>query len=144
MENVDPKVVKRIRKEANRVNFFFIFYLILAATGTILHVIPDPDDVSMFHYFMIIENYFPIGKKFSSWCFRFSFPMISLIMMTPYTQLLYCCKCWKFQTLFLQSALERIKCDFEDKDDLIMVPEVQSEIKSKIISCVTLYINLQS
>ncbi|KAJ3664106.1 hypothetical protein Zmor_008299 [Zophobas morio] len=144
VENVDPKVVKRIRKEAHRVNLFFVLYLILPATSSILHVIPDPDDVSMFYYFMIIENYFPIGGKFLSWCFRCNFLMICLIMLTPYTQLLYCCKCWKFQTLLLQSALERIEYDFKGNDDLIIVPEVQSEVKRKLISCVKLYINLQT
>ncbi|KAJ3664105.1 hypothetical protein Zmor_008298 [Zophobas morio] len=127
-EKVEPEVEKKIRREAKLVNLFLILYLTLVATSAILHMIPNPDDAAMFHCFMILQ--------------KLSIPMIALVMMTPYTQVIYCCKCWKFQNLHLLSALERID-SFEDNHDLTIVSEIQSEIKNKLVSCVRNHNNLQ-
>lgn len=142
-EKVEPKVEKKIRREAKRVNLFLILYLTLVATSAILHMIPNPDDAAMFHCFMILQKYFPRWEKFFLLCFRLSIPMIALVMMTPYTQVIYCCKCWKFQNLHLLSALERID-SFEDNHDLTIVSEIQSDIKFKLVSCVRHHNNLQT
>ncbi|KAJ3664101.1 hypothetical protein Zmor_008297 [Zophobas morio] len=142
VENGDPKVEEKIRREARRINLYLILYLILVASSAVFNMIPNPDDVAMMHYFMIARTYFPRWENFFFWFFRFSYPMIGLIMMSPYIQTLYCCKCFKFQNLLLLSALEELECKFED--DLILDPMFQREIKNKLIFCVKLHNNIQT
>ena len=138
LKNADPKVEENIKREARRINLYLILYLILVASSAVFNMIPNQDDVAMMHYFMIARTYFPRWENCFFWVFRFSYPMIGLIMISPYIQVLYCCKCFKFKSLLLLSALEEIEYGFEDSGD----SGFQSEIKNKLIFCVKLYNNI--
>ncbi|RZB40426.1 hypothetical protein BDFB_006814 [Asbolus verrucosus] len=124
------KIEKKIKNEAKIMNTFFIVYAILVTLSAILHVIPDSDDKYMIYPFALFAE-FPEWENILGWCFRSTFPVLGLLMITPYSQVIYFCNHIKFQMYLFIYYIKKMDTCFEsvDKEKLFYNENYQKEIE---------------